>query len=222
MLVFRMVKESNEVYKNENKEFDEAVELYRKKTKTDKRRATLFPVLFTSFICILILNPYQKIKDLRALNNLKKTVNNYYTAFADNNTSAMASMILPSVIEEAGGSEKFIRETEEVFPKLEKLIGMKINWDKFEYLGPSSFIKSKNSQLGSVITTKMPFTLNNEKGVIYGADIAISMNHGKKWYLVSGTPEGRTNLYEDYFDLYQKLDLPDTYFEIGGRRLNLP
>ena len=30
MLVFCMVKESNEVYKNENKEFDEAVELYRK------------------------------------------------------------------------------------------------------------------------------------------------------------------------------------------------
>ena len=101
-----MVKESDEVYKNENKEFDEAVEVYRKKTKTDKCRAILFPVLFTSFICILILNPYQKIKDLRALNNLKKTVNNYYTAFADNNTSIMASMILPSVIEEAGGSEK--------------------------------------------------------------------------------------------------------------------
>ena len=35
-----MVKESNEVYKNENKEFDEAVELYRKKTFY-KRRAIL-------------------------------------------------------------------------------------------------------------------------------------------------------------------------------------
>ena len=45
----------------------------------------------------------------------------------------MASMILPSQIEEAAAA-KFIRETEEVFPKLEKLIGMKINWDKFEYL----------------------------------------------------------------------------------------
>ena len=78
----------------------------------------------------------------------------------------MASMILPSVIEEAGGSEKFIRETEEVFPKLEKLIGMKINWDKFEYLGPSSFIKSKNSQLG-VISTKMPFTLNMKRRYLW-------------------------------------------------------
>ena len=35
----------------------------------------------------------------------------------------MASMILPSVIEEAGGSEKFIRGLERVG----KLIGMKIN-----------------------------------------------------------------------------------------------
>ena len=41
-----MVKESNEVYKNENKEFDEAVELYRKKTKTDKTQS----YIISSFI----------------------------------------------------------------------------------------------------------------------------------------------------------------------------
>ena len=221
MLVCLMNNESKEVYQNEIKEFDEAVEVYRKKSKTDKRRAIIFPLLFTGLICILILNPYQKFKDLRALKNLKNSVTNYYTAFADNNYSDMASMILPSVVEEAGGLDKLIREMEAVFPNLEKLMGMKINWDKFEYLGPKSFIKSNNSQLGCVITTKMPFTLNNEKGVIYGADIAISINQGKTWHFVSGTPEGRANLYEDYFDLYQKLDLPDTYFEVGGRRLRV-
>ena len=215
----------NEAYEDEekaNEEFEDAVESYRKETKTNARKATIVTTIFIAVFFIFQLNPYQKFKDYRSLKNLNTSVTNYYTALADNNYSVMASMILPSVIEEAGGLDKFIREMESVFPNLEKLMGMKINWDKFEYLGPNSFIKGNNSQLGCVITTKMPFTLNNENGVIYGADIAISIDQGKTWHFVSGTQEGRTNLYEDYFDLYQKLDLPDTYFEVGGRRLKTP
>ena len=41
-----MDNESKEVYQNEIKEFDEAVEVYRKKSKADKRRAIIFPLLF--------------------------------------------------------------------------------------------------------------------------------------------------------------------------------
>ena len=80
-------------------------------------------------------------------------------------------------------------------------------------MGRSSFITSKNSQLGSVITTKMPITLNNEKGLTNSFHIAISMSL-----------KNSTTIYhiQDYKESFQKLDLPDTYFEIGGRRLNLP
>ena len=87
------MKEAYEEKANEG--FEDAVESYRKETKTNARKATIVTTIFIAVFFIFQLNPYQKFKDYRSLKNLNTSVTNYYTALADNNYSV--TVIVPNI-----------------------------------------------------------------------------------------------------------------------------
>ena len=71
----------NEAYEDEekaNEEFEDAVESYRKETKTNARKATIVTTIFIAVFFIFQLNPYQKFKDYRSLKNLNKPITKYF------------------------------------------------------------------------------------------------------------------------------------------------
>ena len=69
----------NEEYEGKaNEEFEDDLELYRKETKTNARKATIVTTIFIALFFILLQSPYQKFKDYRSLKNLNKPITEYF------------------------------------------------------------------------------------------------------------------------------------------------
>ncbi|MDC0066730.1 tetratricopeptide repeat-containing serine protease family protein [Verrucomicrobia bacterium] len=160
-------------------------------------------------------------KRVNALKNLKKSVIEYGEAMTKEDYPKMVSYMVPKAVEQAGGAKQMIEIMKAMFPLFESSMGMNINWNEYEYKIPKSFIQNNESEWGCVITTKTPFIMDNQKGAIYGSEIALSFDQGKTWFMVSGSQSGRAQLTNDYPGLYQKLNLPDNLIEVGGNKTKI-
>ena len=58
VLDFPMEKESKAVYQNDNEEFDEELELYRKEKKSNTRKIKILSSIFVVILFIILINPY--------------------------------------------------------------------------------------------------------------------------------------------------------------------
>ena len=59
-----MEKESSAVYQNDNKEFDEEVESYRKEKKSNTRKIKILSSIFVVILFIILINPFKTLKSI--------------------------------------------------------------------------------------------------------------------------------------------------------------
>ena len=64
VLDFPMEKESKAVYQNDNEEFDEELELYRKEKKSNTRKIKILSSIFVVILFIILINPFKTLKSI--------------------------------------------------------------------------------------------------------------------------------------------------------------
>ena len=164
-------------------------------------------ITFTVIFAILILT---------ACSNSSKTLQQklevYKKAYKAKDYITMASMVLPSVIEETGGTQGFVDIMQMATRSLEE---QGIEPTKISF-GKTGKIVSHEDSLISVIPTTTPVNIQGRDGFIKGSVIAFSDDKGKTWFFLEGTDESRAMIADSVPEILQKITVPTPTVELGS------
>jgi len=115
------------------------------------------------------------------------SVNKFSECFRNSNFKCISIYTTPYIVEQAGGTQKFIQLMETTYEAIKKQnVRMLPNTYK---TGTSNKVVVHNNFLISVIPTQQAIVMNDSKGLIKGSVFGYSPNKGKNWYFVEGNNE---------------------------------
>lgn len=150
-------------------------------------------------------------------NKLKEKLDQYATSYQMEDYVKMSSFVLPSVMEQIGGTENFVNLMTSL-PATFANAGMKVDLRKIEF-GEIGEIYEKRNFLISVVTTTLPIEVNNMKGTIKSSVIGFSEDKGETWYFIEGNDEGRTAISNTNPEIIQLIKVPTPEMKIGDKIL---
>ncbi len=150
-------------------------------------------------------------------NKLKEKLDQYATSYQMEDYVKMSSFVLPSVMEQIGGTENFVNLMTSL-PATFANAGMKVDLRKIEF-GEIGEIYEKSNFLISVVTTTLPIEVNNMKGTIKSSVIGFSEDKGETWYFIEGNDEGRTAISNTNPEIIQLIKVPTPEMKIGDKIL---
>lgn len=137
---------------------------------------------------------------------LIESLNEYKNCYASEDFLRMASFILPSVIEELGGTNDFVSLMES---NLQSLKDQGYDFSNTKYGKPSPIIVS-NKYLVSVVESEIPINTDSQTGKLFGSIIAFSEDNGNSWFFIDGNDDGLSRIVDKAPDVVQKISVPDS------------
>ena len=149
---------------------------------------------------------------------LKEKLNIYKECYRNKDYIKMSSLVLPSIIEEAGGPDKFV-ELMKSLPSFFESVGMRVDVSKLEFGEPNKIYDISSFSI-AVVPTKLPIEMQNQKGYIRGSVICFSEDKGRTWFFIEGSDEGRSAIANTNPEIIQNLEIPTPTLIIGGQILH--
>ena len=169
-------------------------------------------IILIQCIALLFLLACTNKKD-----KLIEKLNIYKECFKTKDYIKMSSMVLPSIIEEAGGTDKFVEMMNEAL-EISAEQGIHLDISKLEVGDPGKLYK-KNDYLISVIPTKLPIEINSSKGEIESSIIGFSEDNGATWFFIEGDDEGRSSIANTNPEIIQMINVPTPKLTINNKTL---
>lgn len=129
----------------------------------------------------------------------------------------MSSFVLPILIQDIGGVDKFVEQMKNL-PHFFESKGMQVDMSASTFGEPEQFYKSGNSII-SLVCTKLPISINNQKGFIESSIICFSKDEGATWFFIEGDNEGKSYIAATNPEIIQELDVPIPQIRINGKIL---
>jgi len=174
-----------------------------------KRLVLWLSVLLT----ILLLNGCSS----NAEKNLDSKLAKYKECFINKDYVCMSSMVLPSIIQQAGGSKQFV-EMMKALPETLTKQGLIMDASKMKF-GKNSNIITQNDVLISIIPTEQPVVIQGTKGLMSGSIIAFSNDNGSSWFFLEGNDESKMMITDTVPELLQKINIPIAKLTLGNKTL---
>ena len=163
------------------------------------------------FICIFSFACNSSTK------KLENKLNEYKQSYINGDYVKMSSFILPSMIEEAGGTENFVNTMNSI-PKIFAQMGMDVDLKKMKF-GEVGKVYEKNEFLISVVSTTLPLKIKNINGEIKSSIICFSDDKGETWFFIEGNDEGRSAISNTNPQIIQMINVPTPEMNINGKTL---
>ena len=153
-----------------------------------------------------------KTADSLLAQSLGEALEQYKKASVNHDHIAMASFMLPSIVEQIGGTAQVIEMLQSLYPQLEQQ-GFRLKEVSF---GPLGTIVRHGGQLLSVIPTSTPVNLDGKSGSLRSSVVALSSEEGKTWFFVEGSDEGRMHISDVAPGVLQNISVPTPSLILGS------
>jgi hypothetical protein len=148
---------------------------------------------------------------------LLEKLNIYKECYQRKDYIKMSSFILPILIHDIGGVDKFVEQMNNL-PRFFKSKGMQIDMSTIIFGEPEQFYKNENSMI-ALVSTKLPVAINDQKGFIESSIICVSKDGGITWSFIEGDNEGKSYLAFTNPEIIQELEIPIPKIKINNKTL---
>jgi hypothetical protein len=149
------------------------------------------------------------------IDGLKEKLNIYKECYKDKDFIKMSSLVLPSIVQEAGGPDKFVELMNNI-PGFFESLGINVDVSTLQFGEPSKIYEISNYSV-AVVPTKLPIAVQSQKGYIKSSVICFSEDNGRTWFFIEGSDEGRIAIANTNPEIIQTITIPTPKLIVGGK-----